>query len=154
MASINGMQVKDYLQALSDENRIRVEKIGSGNWYWSFPSDEKMAKEAALEKAQEEHDKATAIVKDLQAKVDGAGAAREDDGDIPAGIGTPTTNLETDDLLMIRRSQDPHQQACGLEERSRGFTQRASRIQRMRSSRDGQKEARDSAGQERIGEIH
>ena len=81
------MQVKDYLQALSDDSKIRVEKIGSGNWYWSFPSDEKKAKEVALEKAQEEHDKASATVSDLQAKVDEAGAAREEDEDMLMGPG-------------------------------------------------------------------
>ncbi|KAF2749262.1 meiotic nuclear division protein 1 [Sporormia fimetaria CBS 119925] len=84
VASINGMQVKDYLTSLTDDNKIRVEKIGSGNWYWSFPSDEKKAQETALQKAQEEHDKAAAAVADLQAKVDAAGAAREDD-DGPGG---------------------------------------------------------------------
>ena len=76
------MQVKDYLQALSDDNKIRVEKIGSGNWYWSFPADEKKAKETALKKAQEEFDKANATVNELQAKVDDAGAARAEDEDI------------------------------------------------------------------------
>jgi hypothetical protein len=76
------MQVKDYLQALSDDNKIRVEKIGSGNWYWSFPSDEKKAKEAMLEKAQEESSKAIATLTELQAKVDEAGAAREEDEDM------------------------------------------------------------------------
>ncbi|EOA80689.1 uncharacterized protein SETTUDRAFT_100461, partial [Exserohilum turcica Et28A] len=70
VSSINGMQVKDYLQALSDDNKIRVEKIGSGNWYWSFPADEKKAKEAALQKAQEEHAKASAVVAELEAKVE------------------------------------------------------------------------------------
>ena len=73
------MQVKDYLQALSDDNKIRVEKIGSGNWYWSFPADEKKAKDAALEKAQDEYNKASATVTGLQAKVDDADAARAED---------------------------------------------------------------------------
>jgi hypothetical protein len=82
VASINGMQVKDYLQALSDDNKIRVEKIGSGNWYWSFPSDEKKAKEVMLERAQEEFNKANDALTELQAKVDEAGAAREDDDDM------------------------------------------------------------------------
>ncbi|KAF1942672.1 meiotic nuclear division protein 1 [Clathrospora elynae] len=82
VSSINGMQVKDYLQALSDDNKIRVEKIGSGNWYWSFPADEKKAKDAALEKAQEEFNKANATVVELQAKVDQAGAARAEDEDM------------------------------------------------------------------------
>jgi hypothetical protein len=82
VSSINGMQVKDYLQALSDDNKIRVEKIGSGNWYWSFPADEKKAKDAALEKAQEEYNKANATVIELQTKVDDAGAARAEDEDM------------------------------------------------------------------------
>jgi len=49
-AGISGMQVKDYLTALVDENKIRVEKIGSGNWYWCFRGDEKRQKEVELEK--------------------------------------------------------------------------------------------------------
>ncbi|KAI5307861.1 hypothetical protein KEM55_007214, partial [Ascosphaera atra] len=35
------MQVKDYIQALHDENKIHVEKIGSGNWYWVWANEEK-----------------------------------------------------------------------------------------------------------------
>jgi hypothetical protein len=80
------MHVKDYLQVLADDNKIRVEKIGSGNWYWSFPSDEKRAKDAALEKAQDEFNKANSIVTELRAKVDEAGAARAEGYD--AGIGS------------------------------------------------------------------
>lgn len=87
VASINSMQVKDYLQSLSDDNKIRMEKIGSGNWYWSFPSEEKRAKEASLEKAQEEHDKAAAIVDELQAKIDEAGAARAEDEEMLMDMG-------------------------------------------------------------------
>lgn len=87
IASINGMQVKDYLQALSDDSKIRVEKIGSGNWYWSFPSDEKKVKEAALDKAQDEHNKAAATANELQAKVDEAGAARGEDEEMLMGTG-------------------------------------------------------------------
>jgi hypothetical protein len=84
------MQVKDYLQALSDESMIRVEKIGSGNWYWSFPSDAKKTKESALEKAQEEYNKANATATELQAKVEEAGAARGEDKDILSEIGMPS----------------------------------------------------------------
>lgn len=87
VGSISGMQVKDYLQALSDESMIRVEKIGSGNWYWSFPSDAKKAKEAALEKAQEEYNKAKTAATELQMKVDEAGAARGEDEEMLTDIG-------------------------------------------------------------------
>lgn len=82
VSSISSMQVKDYLQALSDDNKIRVEKIGSGNWYWSFPSDEKKAKDNALLKVQEDYAKAGAAVAELQSKVDNAGAARAEDEEL------------------------------------------------------------------------
>lgn len=82
VSSISGMHVKDYLQALSDDSKIRVEKIGSGNWYWSFPSDEKKAKDATLLKALEENNKASAVVAELQCKIEEAGAARADDTDM------------------------------------------------------------------------
>ncbi|KAG9196506.1 hypothetical protein G6011_01627 [Alternaria panax] len=95
VSSINSMQVKDYLQALSDDNKIRVEKIGSGNWYWSFPADEKKAKDAALEKARDEFDKANATVKELQAKVDDAGAARAEDEEMLMETGGDRKTLIT-----------------------------------------------------------
>jgi hypothetical protein len=81
VASINGMAVKEYIQALSDENAIRIEKIGSGNWYWCFMSDEKLKRETALSKAREERDKVYETVESLQAKVEEAGAAREEEED-------------------------------------------------------------------------
>ena len=33
------MNAKDHIQALVDESLLRVEKIGTGNWYWCFGSD-------------------------------------------------------------------------------------------------------------------
>ncbi|XP_014555670.1 hypothetical protein COCVIDRAFT_38542 [Bipolaris victoriae FI3] len=102
VSSINGMQVKDYLQALSDDNKIRVEKIGSGNWYWSFPADEKKAKNATLKKAQEEYDKVRATVSDLQAKVDGAEAARAEDEDMLMEPGGDRQTLITKHTGMMK----------------------------------------------------
>ncbi|KGO71860.1 Meiotic nuclear division protein 1 [Penicillium italicum] len=57
VASINGIQVKEYIQALTDEGQLRVEKIGSGNWYWSFNSDEKHAREQQLGRVTREVEK-------------------------------------------------------------------------------------------------
>lgn len=81
VASISNMLVKDYIQSMADENMIRVEKIGSGNWYWSFLSDEKIKKEQALAKAEAEKGKAQATVEELKQKVEEAAAEREDDED-------------------------------------------------------------------------
>jgi hypothetical protein len=103
------MHVKDYLQALADDNKIRVEKIGSGNWYWSFLSDEKKAKDAALEKAQEEYHKINTTVAELQAKVDEAGAARAEDEDILVETGECSIIAHTLCTKSIRwRPQGAH----------------------------------------------
>ena len=72
VASINGMQVKEYLQALSDENQIHVEKIGSGNWYWSFMSEEKKAREGVLSKLQDEKQKMEKAMEDLRGRIEEA----------------------------------------------------------------------------------
>lgn len=79
------MAVKDYIQALSDEGQIHVEKIGSGNWYWSFASEETKLREAELGKLRAEMDGIRSSVAELEEKVkvareervDGEGEERE-----------------------------------------------------------------------------
>ncbi|KAJ5954728.1 hypothetical protein N7501_009007 [Penicillium viridicatum] len=67
VASINGIQVKEYIQALTDEGQLRVEKIGSGNWYWSFSSDEKHAQERHLGRVSMEVEKVRKSYADAEA---------------------------------------------------------------------------------------
>ena len=75
------MQVKDYLQALSDENKIHVERIGSGNWYWSFLSEEKHARDVTLMNLNAEKEKIETLVQGLEDEVRAANEARgADDG--------------------------------------------------------------------------
>ncbi|KAI2975051.1 hypothetical protein CBS147324_3236 [Aspergillus niger] len=57
VASINGMQVKEHIQELTDEGRIRVEKIGSGNWYWCFGGEEKKEREERVRRLRREVDR-------------------------------------------------------------------------------------------------
>ena len=82
------MQVKDYLQALSDEGQIRVEKIGSGNWYWSFMSAEKKAKEVILESLKKDKQKVESAMAELKQKIE---EAKE-------GVGEGGTVGERDEL--------------------------------------------------------
>lgn len=72
----------DYIQTLQDENKIRVEKIGSGNWYWSFPSEDKKAREKALKDAEAAHEKASSVVQDIKQKLTDARAERESEADM------------------------------------------------------------------------
>ena len=66
------MQVKDYLQALSDEGQVRVEKIGSGNWYWSFMSEEKKAKEFVLRSLSDDRQRVDRGIEELRSSIEKA----------------------------------------------------------------------------------
>ena len=73
------MQVKDYLQALSDEGKIHVEKIGSGNWYWSFLSEEKKSRDITMEGLKVEKAKLDATMADLESRMKEANDKRGED---------------------------------------------------------------------------
>lgn len=77
MASINGIQVKEYIQALLDEGKLRVEKIGSGNWYWIFGSDEKLELERVVGRVKTEVEKTRKSCADAQAALAAETALRE-----------------------------------------------------------------------------
>jgi hypothetical protein len=87
------MQVKDYLQALQDENQIRVEKIGSGNWYWSFKSDAKKMKEAILNRLKLDESKLVASLADAQKHIEEEMAKREEDDEMLEGGRADTKGL-------------------------------------------------------------
>ncbi|KAL0638921.1 hypothetical protein Q9L58_001972 [Maublancomyces gigas] len=77
-AGISPMVVKDFLTALSDEGLIRVEKIGSGNWYWSFKSDEKKHKGRVLEGLEKELVKLGKAIEDVKAALVKEGIEEEE----------------------------------------------------------------------------
>lgn len=101
MASINGMQVKEYLQALSDEGKIRVEKIGSGNWYWSFLSEEKKIRDQMRCTLEKEKEKIDAMIHELEAKVDEAIDKRDDGEDGREELASLHAKL-TEELLVLK----------------------------------------------------
>jgi len=81
VASINGMLVKEYLQALSDDGKIHVEKIGSGNWYWSFMSEERKSRESVMDGLKKEHERVDAAVTEMEEKVREATGSRGEEED-------------------------------------------------------------------------
>lgn len=81
------MAVKDYIQALTDEGQIHVEKIGSGNWYWSFASEETKMREAELGKLRAEMEALRGSVAELEVRVKVAREERgEGDGEEREGL--------------------------------------------------------------------
>ena len=87
VGSINGMQVKDYLQALQDENQIRVEKIGSGNWYWSFRSEAKKTKENTINSLKAEERKLIASLSDTEKQIREEMTRRDEENEMLEGGG-------------------------------------------------------------------
>jgi hypothetical protein len=79
VASINGIQVKEYIQALTDEGQLRVEKIGSGNWYWVFGSDEKHERERQLARRSTDVEKARKSCTDAEAGLTAETLGREEE---------------------------------------------------------------------------
>lgn len=90
----------DYIQALQDESRIRAEKIGSGNWYWSFVSDDKLAIEKALLNAQGAHEKALALDSELRAKIAESECQRKGDEEMMEGSGETREQLLGEKKLL------------------------------------------------------
>ena len=103
MASINGMQVKDYLQALSDEGKIRVEKIGSGNWYWSFLSEEKKSRDSTLGTLKDELAKVEGSLGELDERVKEASEKRGEDDEDRGGL--VSAKLELDGEIGVLKKE-------------------------------------------------
>ncbi|KAH7364206.1 meiotic nuclear division protein-like protein 1 [Rhexocercosporidium sp. MPI-PUGE-AT-0058] len=114
VASIHAMQVKEYLQSMQDENLIRVEKIGSGNWYWCFTSDAKKAKENILNKLQAEESGMTIAIAEAERQIEEEMAKREDDDEnLLEGNGMDRkTLLETHGLLLKETEALDRELAC------------------------------------------
>ncbi|KAJ5721271.1 GAJ protein [Penicillium malachiteum] len=111
VASINSIQVKEYLQALTDENQIRVEKIGSGNWYWSFGSDERVERERQLARVLTEVEKARKSYTEMGAALAAESTKRKQDEDQAAQFGfvalpNPSTATTTSDSTNSTTNPD------------------------------------------------
>ena len=95
------MQIKDVLQGLQDENLIRVEKIGSGNWYWCFTSDAKKLKENIINTLKAEESKLAASIAETECQIAEEMAQRKDDSEMLGGNGMDRKALlEAHDILV------------------------------------------------------
>ncbi|OZJ01649.1 hypothetical protein BZG36_05207 [Bifiguratus adelaidae] len=61
--------VKDVLQSLVDDNLVTMDKIGTSNYYWSFPSDALQKRNNKIESLQTEISTLTAKNDELQADI-------------------------------------------------------------------------------------
>ena len=92
------MSVKDHLQGLLDEGLIKCEKIGSGNWYWVFGSDERVAVSVELGGLQKEKEKVMRIVEGLKFDVDDRQIGGEEEGRDEMGNRLKRLGMEVKEL--------------------------------------------------------
>jgi len=103
IAPVNKMQVMEHVQALVDEGLVRVEKIGSGNWYWAFVSDAKKTKDKMFIDLQAEENKLQAAITEVEKQTEEEMAQREDDDDILEDGGLDRKSLlEVHETLLER----------------------------------------------------
>jgi len=95
------MAVKDYIQALLDESQIRVEKIGSGNWYWSFVSDAKKEKEKTLKALKDEEKKLLSGIESADKEIQEEEEKRMDDDEMLVD-GEVAGGMDRKELLKMK----------------------------------------------------
>ncbi|GJJ76745.1 hypothetical protein EMPS_09104 [Entomortierella parvispora] len=81
LKGIVAQSVKDVLQSLVDDGLVTVEKIGTSNYYWSFPSAVQQTKNAKLMTLREELQRLESSNGELEAKLRQASGGREDSSD-------------------------------------------------------------------------
>ncbi|XP_071388933.1 meiotic nuclear division protein 1 homolog [Centroberyx affinis] len=78
---ITPMSVKDVLQSLVDDNMVDCERVGTSNYYWSFPSKALHARNHKLEELKKQHSEAKQRKVSLQQAVEKAKVGRQDTKD-------------------------------------------------------------------------
>ncbi|GBC10523.1 hypothetical protein RclHR1_00970024 [Rhizophagus clarus] len=73
--------VKDVLQSLVDDNLVNTDKIGTSNYYWSFPSSALQSRKARIEELTQELQKFKEKNTELQSNIDLAYDGREKSDD-------------------------------------------------------------------------
>eukprot|EP00866_Antonospora_locustae_P001989 jgi/Antlo1/1989/2209 len=72
------MAVKDVLQGLIDDDLVRLEKIGTSNYYWAFPSQKQVNRNNVLEKLNAERESTNKKVEELRVRLEAEQMARAD----------------------------------------------------------------------------
>ena len=65
--------VKDVVQSLVDDSLVHMDKVGTSNWFWSFPGAADAAVRARLEAVEREATRVDAESRDIAQRADGAG---------------------------------------------------------------------------------
>lgn len=116
------MQIKDHIQALCDESLLRVEKIGSGNWYWSFLTEEKRIRDREIKLLEEEKAKVDGSVAELEDRLRMVEMERRREEEEAEGEGEGEGGEEGGlVMMMIRRENGLKEEVEGLRRELMGY---------------------------------
>lgn len=62
--------VKDILQALVDEGLVESDKIGTSQYYWSFPAKKRKLKQQELSQLRRKVDESAVKIEELQKRIE------------------------------------------------------------------------------------
>jgi chromosome segregation ATPase len=134
-ASVNKMQIKEFVQALTDEGHVRVEKIGGGNWYWSFVSDAKKQKEKVLYDLTTEETKLNTSIAEIDAQIEEEMAAREEDDEMLEDNGMDRKALLEAHETLLKESAALIKELAGYSDNDPSEIERkAAETKRMKES--------------------
>ncbi|KAJ1815124.1 Meiotic nuclear division protein 1 [Coemansia sp. RSA 2599] len=85
--------VKDVVQSLVDDNLVRCEKIGTSNYFWSFPSESALRRKTRLRDLEREIAAMEAKQTELNESVEQAMLGREQTGE-RAGLAEELAEIE------------------------------------------------------------
>ena len=75
---ITPQSIKDILQSLIDDDLVHQEKIGSANYFWSFPSEASVLLEIEMTKTQQTLEKHRTEKRDIEERLANERTGRED----------------------------------------------------------------------------
>ncbi|CAG8538517.1 10575_t:CDS:2 [Ambispora leptoticha] len=73
--------VKDVLQSLVDDNLVSTDRIGTSNYFWSFPSSALQSRKAKIDELTKELEKLKEKKSEIQSNIEKAKGGREESDD-------------------------------------------------------------------------
>ncbi|KAM0683564.1 Meiotic nuclear division protein 1 [Mitosporidium daphniae] len=78
LKGIVSQSVKEVLQSLVDDNLVCREKIGSSNYFWSFPSTAIQSRKVQISRLEESVEKIRSSISEMQSKIEEASIDKEE----------------------------------------------------------------------------
>lgn len=115
--------MKDYVQALMDDNKLHVEKIGSGNWYWVWAGEEKKARERTKDTLTKDLEKVQSETQAWGSKIHKLKEERRVEIEAQGMQGQSAADEEAERTELVDRKEQLEKEIMKLEDELKGFVE-------------------------------